>query len=202
MNQLKKIVLATIVAAAGIATSAQAGTVTGHPASLLGDTITMSMGSSSAQEIIDAETEFAVPATVLTSKQVCIFRTCWNYPVFQANDHGLVFDFGANTLTITTPNGLSSWGDLGPITFSGFDAILTKVSLASIQGFGLDFITDVKFNEHSISFDLDGGFSAGAGAKLVYNITAVPEPTTVALLGLGLVGFAASRRKSAKTKNA
>jgi hypothetical protein len=31
---------------------------------------------------------------------------------------------------------------------------------------------------------------------------AVPEPTTVALFGLGLLGVAASRRKSAKSKNA
>jgi hypothetical protein len=90
--------------------------------------------------------------------------------VFQSDSHGIQFDFGATTLTITTPNGITNWGDLGPFTFSGFDAILTKVSLASIQGFGLDFISDVKFNEHSITFDLDGGLSAGAGAKLVYNM--------------------------------
>jgi PEP-CTERM motif len=43
------------------------------------------------------------------------------------------------------------------------------------------------------------GLSITAGQTAA---AAVPEPTTVALIGLGLLGFAASRHKSAKSKNA
>jgi hypothetical protein len=65
------------------------------------------------------------------------------------------------------------------------------------------------FTLHSITFDLDGASSQNKNSTLVFNIVttpaggggnAVPEPTTVALLGLSLFGVAISRRKSAKAR--
>jgi hypothetical protein len=174
MNTLKKLAFAACVVAAGFSTSANA--------SLLGDTIYASgttLGPASA--VIGSGIEFSGIS---------------NY---------IKFDFGADTLTLTSTANVS-WSDFfATYLFSGFDEKITGFNIASNKGFYGNVLTNFSFTPNSISVNMAGGRADSTG-RLVFNITtasaAVPEPTTVALFGLGLLGFAASRRKSAKIKNA
>ena len=181
MNGFKKLALAACVVAAGFSTSANA--------SLLGDKIT------ATGYLLSPTT-----TTIGAAKEFSILNL-------------IFFDFGANTLTITTPNSNQGveWGDIGSYVFSGFDDTITNMTVASNMGFGTDLTNDFRFTAHSITLDFDGGSTQNKNSTLVFNIAttpaggggnAVPEPTTVALLGLGMFGVAASRRNSAKSKNA
>lgn len=98
-----------------------------------------------------------------------------------------LYESSLNGIKISSGSGTVSSGTvLGFSDALGFDSLLYTSS-----GDGIT-TSDTTFNVPA--FD-------DVRVQYVQTSQAVPEPTTVALLGLGLFGFAASRRKSAKNKN-
>lgn len=108
------------------------------------------------------------------------FNTTSNSWVFSATSNSL-FDVSSFTLQSGNLNWVTNLGTSGS----------TSVGINNVNLFGIN----------SLTFTLQTGGGSGDMDTFVVNASAVPEPTTVALLGLGLLGVAASRRKSAKSKN-
>jgi hypothetical protein len=181
MNAFKKAVFA--------ATFAMAGFSTGAHATLIGDKITLTYGSYTETDTIGNGIEFSGIA---------------NY---------LDFDFSATQLTVMIskilPHKYTFPTTLSSVVFSKFDDLTTGFTLISNSPQFKDFgPSDYSFNAGSLTLNFAGVEPANENAELVFGIVAspaippasndVPEPATVALLGLGLLSIAASRRKFSK----
>jgi hypothetical protein len=93
---------------------------------------------------------------------------------------------------ITAPNNGNKSGTWAIDTLAGLDNVV--ITLKAGNGFGA-FLLDLTTND-----PLSGTWSSGKGlshASIYYNgaPTKVPEPSTLALIGLGLLGFGIVRRR-------
>jgi hypothetical protein len=166
--EMKYAINAILVVILGLAFNAQAN--------MIGDTIT---GSGSSLQ----------PATAIIGTGI----------EFDAHSGSMQFDFAENLLTVSVSN-LFAWGGYGDYIFSEFDDVITSVSLVSntfLSGF-----TNFSFDDHSITLDADSGerdleIPTAIATFAIETRTNVPEPSTLILMGLGIIGVGAARMRKA-----
>jgi hypothetical protein len=151
---------------------------------------------STVQEVTGGTT--TIYGNLQASDAADVYKFYWNGGVFSATANT---GFDPMLFLFNTQGNLLAFND----DYFGVQSHISTFLNAGKYLLGID--------RYSLNYggQLSGFSAAGSSFNSYYapyqidiseTTSAIPEPTTVALLGLGLLAFATSRRKSAKSKNA
>jgi hypothetical protein len=184
--QLRRISAYTVGLALAILAAGQAN------AQLLGTTVTSQYYAYGAPYLgLGSPTSYVVDG-VTTS----VFG---GYYQLSISDSQIEYTYLSDTAWSPSGESLNSAGlyiDNGNLlTFTGLGSTFSNVSMTLVGAANPAFSqSNVTFNGNSIAVSW-AGVHFNAGDKVVLSVTPVPEPETYALMGVGLLGLVAVRRR-------